>query len=186
VKLYESSMTFLIYPYLTGKEIVCDKCISLLRQHIKSLVGITLLVAVTVLIVTDVQITMLKSLQQNSIYKQVSGLVVLLYIYLQWQLYFLRYNRTGQLYAKFKAWHLSSSVVIPVILFLHTSSGGYAYQSLLLVIFLVQCGMGYVCPHWIKKSNKLYFTLWTILHVTFAVCITILAMYHFYITYAYK
>ena len=76
-------------------------------------------------------------LQRIDLYKQLSGFMILLYVAGQWRLAYLRLSTGASRAAKHLVVHKWLGVLAPILLCLHTVEKGYAYQTLLLVLFIV-------------------------------------------------
>lgn len=126
------------------------------------------------------------NLQAYSLYKQLSGFVILAYIGAQWWLAYLRFSGRKAAAAQHIKVHKWMGVIAPVLLLMHTVETGHAYQTLLLTVFIIVAVSGLFSFHDIKLKKRWFVVSWTILHVALAIVLPMLVLYHIYITYHYS
>jgi len=133
-----------------------------------------------------VNITKLIALQNNNIYKQISGFIILFFVLMQWRLTHLRNtNQSKKIRSAYNS-HQWLGISAPILIFMHTMQTGYAYQSILLFSFIGLIIIG-LCNYQIFQSRKKwYINTWLTLHISLAtVCLTMM-IYHIYIAYTYS
>lgn len=128
----------------------------------------------------------LLQLQGISLYKQLSGFAILLYLVAQWWLAYLRFHGQNAAAARHINTHKWMGILAPILLIAHTVEAGHGYQTLLLVIFVALAVSGLFSFHDIKLKKRWFVVSWTILHVALAVMLPILVLYHIYISYTYS
>ncbi|VAX01799.1 hypothetical protein MNBD_GAMMA22-150 [hydrothermal vent metagenome] len=146
--------------------------------------GFTLLLLYLLQLISGYRLEFLYELQQNNYYKQITGYLLLLYVLYQFRLAKVR-NNTEQL-RYYCSLHKMQGVAAPLVLYVHSMELGYAYQVLLSCLFLFNCFVGLVSPQQLKIRNALYVNSWLILHVSIAILIVGLVLYHLFITYWYS
>ena len=125
-------------------------------------------------------------LQQNDLYKQVSGFALLTYVLYQWRLARLRMsgekiNQNFELNL-----HMWLGVFTPMVLYLHSSQMGYGYQALLAGLFLFNVLFGLCSPKLLKIRHKRYVVAWLVVHSGIAMLVPVLLIYHIYVIYFYE
>jgi len=132
----------------------------------------------------DIKLEFLYELQQNSVYKQITG--YLLFIYVAYQFRLAKVRNNIKMLAHVISLHKIQGVFAPLVLYIHSMQLGYAYQVLLSILFLSNCAIGLLSPQQLKTRNVTYSNVWLVAHVTIAVLVVALIFYHFYITYWYS
>lgn len=124
--------------------------------------------------------------QQDDIYKQLSGLIVLLFILQQWQLFWFRMqdnkNATYTIYTR----HLTRGIAAPIVLYFHAHTFGYGYLFLLTVVFLSSFVLGSLYPPLFHLRYKWLCNTWLIVHVGLSSFLLVLACQHVFVSYWYE
>ena len=123
-------------------------------------------------------------LQQNDIYKELSGFLLAILVIQQWRLG-RRYRTFPQQRERCRQWHMSLGTWSMLVFLLHSSQFGYGYQIPLAVAFLCNGLLGHLNPRSLKLRSPGYFTVWLTSHICLAMFISMLMAYHLYITYSY-
>lgn len=127
----------------------------------------------------------LYQLQQNFIYKQLSGFVFVAILILQWRLYYTRaINITGPV-RKILYSHRFYGAMSPLLLYFHAMDFGYALQLILSISFVSTILSGLLTPYTWGISQKSYVNSWLIVHVLSAATLVFMSVYHAYIVYWY-
>ncbi|MFV2055446.1 MAG: hypothetical protein ACC707_03220 [Thiohalomonadales bacterium] len=126
----------------------------------------------------------LNELQDINAYKQITGFILAIYILNQWQIAFTRNNgqkpSAGQRYT-----HRYSGSFVPIVYYFHSVDIGFAYQAILSMSLLLNCVIGGCNPTDLKIRYVGYYRCWLTLHISLAVIIVPVSLYHLYIVYAY-
>lgn len=125
--------------------------------------------------------------QQGDVtYKQWSGFVLMLFISAQWYLSLLRaYGRVRIAKYNYEI-HKQLGILAPLFFYAHSAKLGYAYLFWLSSVYFANVLVGLVNQETISVKEKRFTYYWIILHVTLAVLITILMVYHAFISLYYE
>ncbi len=146
-------------------------------------IGFTLLSLYITQLIWGYRFEFLYELQHNNYYKQITGYLLLLYVLYQFRLAKAR-NNVNQIRYHCSL-HKIQGVAAPLVLYIHSMELGYAYQVLLSCLFLFNCFVGLLSPQQLKVRNLVYVNSWLILHVSIAILVVGLVLYHLFITYWY-
>ena len=149
-------------------------------------IGIVLLVLLIAQLSYPITIPDLKALQSNNLFNQISGFIILLITFFQWRLTHLKNSNQGVNIKNVLRSHQWLGAVVPVFIFLHVPSTGYAYQTVLLYGYIGLVFIGLCNYHVFKIRKKWYINGWIILHISLATACLALMVYHVYITYTYS
>jgi hypothetical protein len=130
-------------------------------------------------------IALLTQMQQNEIYKQITGFLLFAYVLCQWRLAWLRMSRAKVDNKRELNLHMWLGVFAPLALYVHSSQLGYGYQALLVGLFLFNVLMGLCSPKLLKIRYKTYVVVWLVVHSGIAVLVPLLLMFHLYVVYFY-
>ena len=83
----------------------------------------------------------LAALQENELYKQLTGLVLVLFFMMQWRLSVARMGSASPA-AKLLTLHRDLGALAPLLLYLHAISFGHAYIRVMSIAFLVLVALG--------------------------------------------
>lgn len=135
----------------------------------------------------QIKITSLELLQQQEMYKRWSGLVMALFILIQWFLTFSRIIPKFQSKAAtINNIHKWIGVLSPILLYLHSTRFGFGYLALFCYLFLVNVLLGTMNLDMIKSTKDWIFKGWMITHVAISMCITVLLFFHMGTVFYYK
>ena len=149
-------------------------------------VGVLLYITYFILLTFNPQLPLLTELHANELFKQLSGFVLLFFVLGQWWLGYLRMTGRQLEAAKHIPMHKWLGVFAPLILLIHTVEFGYAFQSVLLIVFVGTSLVGLVSFHDVRVRKPWFAKAWTVAHVSMAVALPVLILYHVYITYTYS
>ena len=148
-------------------------------------VGGVLLILFVMQLVAGVQWDALKALQSNSLYKQLTGLLLGFFIARQFRLGLARMKkRTSNIRSRL-AQHKWQGVLAPLLFFVHSTTLGYAYTLILSVVFLSNIAVGLINVEVVRVRAQAYLSAWMVVHVGLAMATVGLAAFHVYIVYFY-
>jgi len=124
--------------------------------------------------------------QMDLMYKQWSGLVLMIYVIAQWYLSMLRVLGQGRIAKYNYEIHKQLGVLAPLFFYAHSAKLGYAYLFWLSSVYFANVVVGLLNQEVIPARKKWFSYYWMILHVTLAVLITILMVYHVFISFYYQ
>lgn len=129
----------------------------------------------------------LEQLQSQMDYKVFSGLVLLSYLLLQWRLPLMRLFRLSIDRNAKRQSHRILGVFAPLVFYLHSTSTGAAYLSLLASCYLVNTLVALLDAGVVAEAfRKAYLVLWTLVHIALSTGLMFLSAYHIYAALAYK
>jgi len=124
--------------------------------------------------------------QTDSIYKQLSGLALIVFLSQQWQCSLLRNQGNTALGNARLPRHKWLGTLAPLFFYAHAQHVGYGYLQALSWSFFVVFFTG-LCNCEIMQIRQPWFRpLWLILHVGLATALLFLIGYHVVISYAYE
>jgi len=148
-------------------------------------VGSVLLGLFVLQLVAGVQWATLSALQSNNLYKQLTGLILGIFIARQFWLGRVRtHSQTTSLKAQFVR-HRWQGALAPLLFFVHSITLGYAYTLMLSVVFLANIVVGLLNIEVVRVRTPIYLTAWTVVHVSLAMATVGLAAIHVYVVYFY-
>jgi hypothetical protein len=128
----------------------------------------------------------LYELQLEEGFKRWSGLVLFIYIGMQWFLTTTRITPFIQKYSrKVLLAHKWMGAVTPLLFYIHSMDMGYGYLFVTSLVFLTNTLIGIVNLEVLKSSYKWIFNTWMILHVAFSLIITFGTFVHIFIVFYY-
>ncbi len=134
----------------------------------------------------NVQWPWLAIMQKNDIYKQISGLIILLFILSQWYLSILRIrNKMAKAFVELNI-HRTLGVLAPLFLYFHTTRMGNYYLFFLSVTFLAIFTMGFLHPSVFGIQKQWLIKTWIICHVGTSTLLMLLLGQHIFISYWYE
>ena len=148
--------------------------------------GLVLLAAYLLQDVFSLKWMWLETVQQGETYKQITGLLLFLYIAEQWYLSVLRVRGEKDKQRSLYQLHTVLGVLAPVFFYLHSTQFGYAYLFLLSVAYFSNLLVGLLHQKYWKIKWKRYSFYWMIAHVTLSVFVVILMGYHVFIAFYYS
>jgi len=128
----------------------------------------------------------LDGLQNNEVYQQTTGFLLLAYVIMQGRLGFQRLNKKNIPFSSILKSHKIHGVFGPILFYIHSMDIGFAYQIVLTFVFLGNSLVGYLNPQAINLRKKWYILSWTILHISLAILTLILMLFHIYVVYYYS
>ena len=158
----------------------------LTENHGYSLAGTLLIVLYLTQLTFNLRWNWLDNLQSGEVYQQFTGFLLLTYVLMQGRLGLHRFRKQSIKYQTLLEQHKSQGILGPIIFYIHSIDIGFAYQTVLVVVFLANIMVGYLNPQSIAIRNKLYTMSWTILHVGLAMLTLSLMIFHIYIVYYYS
>jgi len=124
--------------------------------------------------------------QTDPVYKQLSGLALIVFLSQQWQCSLLRnqgYTERGNARLPRHKW---LGALAPLFFYTHAQHLGYAYLQALSWAFFVVVFTGLCNCEIIRIRQSWFRPLWLILHVGLATALLFLIGYHVVISYAYE
>ena len=151
-----------------------------------SVVGVVLLTAYLLQNAYGFKWPWLVEMQINDTYKQISGLLILLFICSQWYLSILRIkNRMAEAFIEIHV-HKTLGVLAPVFLYFHSYSMGSHYLFLLSALYVSIFLIGICHPSVFGIRQIWVNTTWIIGHVGMASLLMLLLGQHIFISYWYE
>jgi len=127
----------------------------------------------------------LTALQQDTVYKQITGFILFSYLINQWRIV-LRYRKSRVSAGERLKQHMNQGSIAPLLLYIHSIEMGVAYQFFLSSFFLIHCALGLVHRNVISTGLPVLRNIWLSFHIVFASLVMVLSLYHIYITYLYS
>ena len=128
----------------------------------------------------------LVQMQENIIYKQLSGLLILIFIIHQWYLSVLRIRGNMKIAHQALSTHRLLGICAPLLFFLHSHSLGYAYLFFLSTLFMGNYVLGLCHPSVFHIHQTWFCNLWIVAHVTLSFILIMMVSYHIFISYWYE
>jgi len=159
---------------------------SKLRIKPYTLLGVTLLGLFFLQYGYGIKFHWLAHWQHVTLYKQLTGFMLVGYLLLQWQLGMRKMrNKTSRL-TRVHHLHKWQGALAPMIYYIHSMELGYAYQLLLSGVYFGNVVVGLFNPEMLNRLPRGYRTGWLIAHIGLAVLTLALVLYHVYVTYWYS
>lgn len=137
--------------------------------------------------ILDLRWEYLHALQREESFKRWSGLLLFIYIGLQWSLTIFRIKKNWEAYASFvMSMHKWMGAFSPLVFYFHSMETGYAYLFVLSITFLLNVLIGFIHTDTIKTKAYWYFQAWMIAHVAFSFLISTIVFYHIWIVFYYN
>ena len=153
--------------------------------HKYFVIGSLLLIGYSLQLAFGIRVDLLVHFQENNIYKQITGFLLFSLLVFQFWLGVSRNTKDNVTKKKRLLLHKWFGVGVLVALYVHSISLGYAYQSVLVIVFLLNCWVG-VCNSEVIRLRGIAYKLWVITHVSLANITMALVFYHIYITYKFS
>lgn len=129
-------------------------------------VSLALTAAVLLVYGLEIEIPVLATLQETTVYKYVSGLAVLSYILIQWQLFLSRESDAApKSVARWYHWHKMLGAFAPALLLLHAGTIGFGVSLALSSLFFVTLLTGVFNREFIATRSQVFWKAWTVIHV---------------------
>lgn len=148
--------------------------------------GFVLLIAYLIQDLFGLKWSWLEEVQSSGTYKAWSGVVLLLYLVLQWTLYLCRGNAYMQAAKKAYKFHKQLGYFAPIFFYAHATGFGYGHLFLLSSVFFGNSLVGLVHREFTKIKSKLFHNSWILVHVSLSFFIMFLTAYHLFIIIYYK
>jgi hypothetical protein len=127
----------------------------------------------------------LGDLQIESIYRQLSGIGLVVFLAHQWHPAVLRSRGQMRQAGVLMRSHKLVGALTPLVFYVHSQRLGYAYLSVLSSALFVIFLSGILHRQIVRLHKPWLQTLWIGVHIGSAVILLILLGYHIYISYAY-
>ena len=128
----------------------------------------------------------LAALQQIELYKQMTGLALILLFAEQWRLSAARMDGRSKFAGRLLISHRNWGVVAPALLLMHANSFGHAYIRVLCLAFLGLISLGLLHQPIIRLNRSWLTTGWLIIHVALATMLIYLIGYHAFNSFYYE
>jgi len=136
----------------------------------------------------NLKIPALEALQSQEYYKRWTGYVLLAYFAFQWSYPLVRLARENKHFIGYQNLHKLSGAVAPAIFYAHSTQFGYAYLSVLSIVYLIN----FLLPLCNKDNfqnlfeNQLVYKTWLGTHIFLSITVTSLMFYHIYNAFSYS
>lgn len=136
----------------------------------------------------NLKIPALEALQLQEFYKRWTGYAFLAYFAFQWSYPLIRLARENKYFIGYQKIHKVSGAFAPAIFYLHSTHFGYAYLSVLSIVYL----FNFLLPLCNKDSfqtlfdNQVFYKTWLGVHVFLSTMVTSLMFFHVYIAFSYS
>jgi hypothetical protein len=130
--------------------------------------------------------TWLAEAQTGDDFKLVTGLLLLSYLAHQWWLSVGRSRGWARAAKRSYKAHKWLGAAAPAFFYLHSVKPGYGYLMLLATVYLANVAVGLASPDLFRSKPRWYTVPWMVAHVSLAVVVTALAVYHLWIALAFE
>ena len=151
-----------------------------------ALMGMLLIVAYAGLAIAGWHWSWLIILQEIELYKQFTGLALVLLFVAQWRLMVVRVRATPGRPGRMLTSHRNWGVLAPLLLFFHASDFGHAYVQLMCLVFLVLLSLGFLHRPIYRLKQSWLTTSWLVTHVALAAMLMLLVGYHTFNSFYYE
>jgi cytochrome b561 len=127
----------------------------------------------------------LAAVQENELYKQLTGLVLVLFFMMQWRLSVTRMGSASPA-VRLLTLHRDFGALAPLLLYLHAISFGHAYIRVMSIGFLALVALGLLQQPLARLTRNRMSTVWMVVHVTLATLLLFLISYHAFNAYYYE
>lgn len=149
-------------------------------------VGLALLAAFLILAFGPWRWPWLTALQNDEVYKQLSGFGLLGLIAYQWRFSALRAAGETRRANAMILRHKWIGALAPVLFYLHAQGFGHAYTQVLGAVFLVIVATGLFNQEISRVRRPWFYPTWIVMHVGSSMLLLALLGYHVYITYVFE
>jgi hypothetical protein len=151
-----------------------------------TLVGMTLVAAYAALAISDWRLAWLSALQEIELYKQLTGLVLVILFAAQWRLTAVRMKGEPRLASRFLPSHRYWGALAPVWLYLHADDLGHAYIRAMCLAFLGLVCLG-LLQQLVTRLHRSWLTsIWLVTHVALAAMLIPLIGFHAFNSFYYE
>lgn len=127
----------------------------------------------------------LAALQANETWKQLTGLVLVLFFVMQWRLSVARMGSAAPA-TRLLTLHRDQGALAPLLLYLHAISFGYAYIRAMSIAFLGLVALGLLQQPLARLNSNRLNTAWLVVHVTLATALPFFIGYHAFNAFYYE
>jgi cytochrome b561 len=125
-------------------------------------------------------------LQESEIYKQLTGVVLLLFFLLQWRLTLARVEGGVPAGSRLLGLHRDRGALAPLLLYLHAIGLGHAYLRVMSLSFLALLALGLLQRPIARLGRSWATTAWLVTHVALASMLAFLVGYHAFNAFYYE
>jgi methionine sulfoxide reductase heme-binding subunit len=130
--------------------------------------------------------TFLMEMQKSELFKNYTGLALVIYIIHQWRLSLLRTQGRMHDARSHYPRHKQAGVWATPVFYFHSVQLGYGYLCLLSLVYLGNVGLGVFNPETVRIRKKWFYHTWLVAHISFASFLVMLISYHIFIAFSYK
>lgn len=128
----------------------------------------------------------LMHMQEDFIYKQITGFLMCWFVLEEWRLFFLHsQHKMAAVHIKLQH-HRKLGIAAPVFLYFHAHALGYGYLLLLSSVYLTTFVLGFLYPPTFSLRQKWLCSGWIVCHVSLASVLLLMIGEHIYIAYLYE
>ncbi len=127
----------------------------------------------------------LAGLQEDELYKQLTGLVLVLFFSWQWRLSVARMT-VAVPPSRLLAVHRDYGALAPLLLYLHAISFGHAYIKVMSLAFLGLVALGLLHGPIARLNRNWVNTGWLVTHIALATVLVFLIGYHAFNAFYYE
>lgn len=136
------------------------------RPPRSTMAGLGAVAVVLLVCLVGIDLPLLAAAQEDTVYKYLSGSLLLGYILVQWNLFAHREkDQQPALMAKWYRRHKVLGALAPLAFALHTTSLGHALLLALSLCFLLVLLSGFLNRDFLNIQSRRFWQAWTILHV---------------------
>lgn len=127
----------------------------------------------------------LAGLQEIELYKQLTGLALVLFFITQWRLSVARMGSASPA-TRLLALHQDQGALAPLLLYLHAISFGHAYIKVMSLAFLCLVALGLLHGPITRLKHTWINTGWLVTHIALATVLVFLIGYHAFNAFYYE
>jgi len=150
------------------------------------LVGMVLIIVYVAQAFGDWRWGWLAALQEIELFKQITGLALILFFAVQWRLSAARMEGVPKSAKRLLISHRNWGVIAPLLLLMHANSFGYAYVRVLCLAFLGLVSLGLLHQTIVRLNRSWLMTCWLVIHVALATMLIYLIGYHAFNSFYYE
>lgn len=148
--------------------------------------GLALLIAFFVQEIHPWRWHWLTGLQDNDVYKQLSGFVLVAFIIHQWHCSILRNKGLMREAGRILHRHKSIGSFAPLFFYAHSQTLGFAYLQVLSLVYFAIFLSGLFNFETTHIHKSWYQLIWITVHIGLSTALLFLMSYHIFISYAYQ
>lgn len=149
------------------------------------LTGTLLILAYLAQLISGWRWEWLAALQENELYKQLTGLALASFFLMQWRLSLARMSGMSPA-TRLLGSHQQYGALAPLLLYLHAISTGYAYIQVMSLAFLALVALGLLQQPLARVNRAPLNTVWLVTHVALAALLVLLIGYHAFNAFYYE